>query len=283
MTVRGLGWIPDLPDIRDEKYTYKLALRHEIQEELPVRAMVCWHFTDKCPARNVDELPVFNQGATSSCTGQSTGNMIDLISGLRPRSRLELYWLGREAIGQTNLDQGAYLRDVIKGIADVGAGAEEYWPFDEKKVLTKPSAKVWESANKHKINTYNRLQNRQDYKSCLAAGFPFVIGFTCYEDFVSSDSSAAKVGIQNYPDGKSSLAGGHAVCVIGYDDDFRNSDWGKQGINAGVFVPSKVYIIRNSWGKDWGHKGNFAIDAAYLENVNLADDAWTVRYVKNSS
>ena len=276
MTNRGLGWRPDLPDIRDEKYAFKAALRHELVElsTLPVRKLVPWQYT---PTRTKDvlTLPVKDQTITNSCTGQSTSTMVDIISGWVPRSPLELYWFGRVEIGETDRDEGAYIRDVIKHAAVEGAGSESLWPFRADRVTVKPSNVELLSASRHKVKTYHRLVTRQDFLSCLAQGFPFVIGITCYDDFVTTGSYVDRTGVLLLPTG--SVQGGHAICCIGYDNDFRNSEWGKRAIAAGINVPDHVYIFRNSWGVDWGYKGNFAVDAVYIENNNLADDAWTVR------
>ena len=53
--------------------------------------------------------------------------------------------------------------------------------------------------------------------------------------------------------------GGHAMLNVGYDT-------GKQ-----------VYIVRNSWGTDWGDKGYCYFPFAYIENSQLADDFWVIR------
>lgn len=275
---KGLGWRPDVPDIRDEPFTYQCALRNELlsMDQIPVRNIVPWRYKEGTN-KEVSELPIFDQGQTSSCTGQSTGAMIDLVSGLVPRSRLLLYWYGREKIGETDQDNGAYIRDVIKGAADRGAGAERYWAFDEHRVTDRPEGQVLQSANKHKVQSYHRLQCREDYLSCLTQGYPFVIGFTCYGDFIANGGPADRFGILNYPEDINRNYGGHAVCVIGFDLQFQESEWARNAANAGLKVPNEVYIVRNSWGKEWGHEGNFAVDCAYFENNNLADDAWTVR------
>ena len=275
---KGLGWRPDLPDVRDEKYAFRTALRHELVPETsrPVRTLVPWRYSAHTK-KDVSQYHVWDQEASNSCTGHSVEVLITLQSGWVPRSRLELYWLGRKAIGEENLDNGAYIRDVIKGAADVGAGTETLWSFSMDRVTMAPSKSELLSASRHKVKSYHRLQTREDFLSCLAQGYPFVIGFTCYDDFVTPGGYVERTGVLLYPTAHQSEQGGHAVCVIGYDNDFRNSDWGKKAIAAGINVPSSVYIVRNSWGPDWGNKGNFAVDSSYFENTNLADDAWTVR------
>jgi C1A family cysteine protease len=58
------------------------------------------------------------------------------------------------------------------------------------------------------------------------------------------------------------VLGGHAVLCVGYDD------------------ATQRFIVRNSWGSNWGQAGYFTIPYAYLLNENLADDFWTISLVE---
>jgi C1A family cysteine protease len=64
------------------------------------------------------------------------------------------------------------------------------------------------------------------------------------------------------PKAKEKLLGGHAVMAVGYNDITQR------------------FIVRNSWGIDWGKKGYFTIPYAYLTNRNLADDFWCISKVE---
>jgi C1A family cysteine protease len=46
---------------------------------------------------------------------------------------------------------------------------------------------------------------------------------------------------------------------------------------AGYNDREKRFLIRNSWGSDWGRKGYFTMPFAYLADRNLSDDFWTIR------
>jgi C1A family cysteine protease len=36
------------------------------------------------------------------------------------------------------------------------------------------------------------------------------------------------------------------------------------------------FIVRNSWGEDWGDAGHFYIPYAYLTNPTLSSDMWCI-------
>jgi C1A family cysteine protease len=124
----------------------------------------------------------------------------------------------------------------------------------------KPHKQCYDNALKHKVVSYHRITRDLDQmKSCLVEGYPFVFGFTVYESFESA--AVAKSGVVNMPKPNEATVGGHAVLAVGYDDK------------------SKRFIVRNSWGTDWGQKGYFTIPYAYLMSEHLSDDFWTIRLI----
>ena len=48
---------------------------------------------------------------------------------------------------------------------------------------------------------------------------------------------------------------------------------------VGYDETKRVFIVRNSWGSDWGLNGYCLMPFEYLLNPQLAGDFWTVRSV----
>lgn len=263
-TNRGFGWRPDIPDFRDKLYRASKDTAVALAPALLIP-------DSRLP-------PVFDQGQTSSCVGNSTSVMATYVTKQIVRSRLFIYFEARRLIGETKSDEGCYIRDGIKVLANIGAPSEKTWAFNTKNVLLEPNAASTQEASTHKVAKYMRLQSRQDFRSCIAEGYPFVTGFTVYNNFMSDQ--VANTGVLQLPNASEKMQGGHAICVVGYDSNFKKSRWGVWARNKGLpdsQIPNDVYLIRNSWGSEWGYHGNFAIDAKYLENPNMSDDAWTIR------
>jgi C1A family cysteine protease len=245
------GWIPDLPDLRDRLY------------KVPRKATSLPPSVDlrsRCPV-------VYDQGSLGSCTANAIGAAIQFdqrkqkLAQTFVPSRLFIYYNERGLEGTIPTDAGATLRDGIKTVASLGACPEPLWPYVEEKFADRPPAQCYKIGKTHPAMQYSRLiQNLGQMKACLAAGYPFVFGFTVYESFESDE--VASTGVAPMPGVSEMVLGGHAVMAVGYDDK------------------SSRFLARNSWGLDWGMGGYFTMPYPYLADNNLADDFWTIRLVK---
>jgi C1A family cysteine protease len=157
-------------------------------------------------------------------------------------------------------DSGAQLRDGMKTLAKQGVCPETMWPYVLSQFATKPTAQCYTEAKKHLGITYMRVeQDVPQMRGCVAAGFPFIFGFTVYDSFESD--AVARTGNVPMPQGDEHVLGGHAMCVVGYDN------------------PKKLFIVRNSWGAGWGKNGYGTMPYAYFTNTDLSADFWTLRAV----
>jgi C1A family cysteine protease len=244
---RGYGWVPDLPDHRD--YFYSAVRR--VPRALP---------------KAVDLRPfcsqVEDQGALGSCTANALAGALEFLEKkdkvpFVDCSRLFIYYNERVIEHSTKYDNGAMIRDGIKTLAKQGVCSEKTWPYVIARFTVKPPAVCYKEALSRRLTSYHRIMTLDEMRTCLAEGFPFVFGFTVYESFESQQ--VAKTGTVSMPKPKERVLGGHAVLAVGYDDS------------------KKRFVVRNSWGTDWGMKGYFTMPYDYLADRNLSDDFWTVR------
>jgi C1A family cysteine protease len=248
---RWYGWVPDLPDNRDQMYAAPLQRLGPLPASVDLRG--------GCP-------PVYDQGALGSCTANAIAGALEFeqIKEAHPDvfvpSRLFIYYNERVLEHSVDQDSGAMIRDGIKSVSKLGAPHEALWPYVVAAFRTKPSAAAYKDGVKHVAILYQRLTPTLDQlRGCLASGFPFVFGFSVYESFESD--AVATTGVMPMPQPSEKLLGGHAVLAVGYD-------------NA-----TQRFLARNSWGATWAMNGYFTMPYDYLTTTNLSDDFWTIKQV----
>ncbi len=246
--VASYGWIPDLPDWRDRLYLVSPRIAQNLPPVVDLRPI--------CPPA------IYDQGNLGSCTANAIGAAIECarIAEGRPSvipSRLFIYYNERVIERTVRIDSGAMIRDGIKTIAKQGACDETTWPYIIEKFTRRPSKAAYAEALTHRVTAYERINGDLDaMRGALAAGHPFVIGFSVYTAFESI--KVARTGELNMPATRESALGGHAVLTVGYDDNSRR------------------FLVRNSWGADWGLGGYFTVPYTYWTDPGLAGDRWAI-------
>jgi C1A family cysteine protease len=204
--------------------------------------------------------PVEDQGNIGSCTGHAITSAIEIILKKKGKalelSRLFVYYQERLLEGTTRIDAGAYLRDGIKACYTWGTPQERLWAYNTRLFATKPTPAAYSEALTRKITRYERCTNFDSVKAALATGNPVVVGFTVYSSFMSS--TVTRTGKMTYPTAREKSMGGHAVCLVGYDD------------SRGVF------IAKNSWGSGWGDRGYFYMPYQVIQNQQMSSDFWVM-------
>lgn len=250
MDIPKYHWVPDPTDSRD--FQYELASIPIMPTKVDLRPWAS---------------PIDDQGNLGSCTGNAIAGAIDLIDHKTQGksiqvSRLFIYYQERLLEGTISRDNGAYIRDGIKACSHIGAPLETLWPYVIGRFAVNPSVVAYTDAARRKVTLYSQCSDINAVKNALAAGHPVVVGFQVYSSFESP--TVAKTGIMPYPDvAHETLLGGHAVCLVGYDDS-RN--W---------------FIARNSWGSTWGDGGYFYMPHQVIQNHGMSSDFWAINTVSN--
>lgn len=142
--------------------------------------------------------------------------------------------------------EGSYIIRAMEFMTQSGAVPYEQFPYTDQDCARQPDQQLLAEARLHRMRGFNRLtpgdrNNAVDLRSIkenLAQGAPVVIGMmvggTYMKDMMGQE-------VWNPTDEDKSLMGfgGHAQCVVGYND--------KQYGGA--------FLIMNSWGPSWGKNG----------------------------
>lgn len=208
---------------------------------------------------------VYDQGQLGSCTANAIaacyefGLLRQKLTNFNP-SRLFIYYNERDMEGHVGEDSGAEIRDGIKSLHTQGVCPEWQWPYDIQKFADKPSPECYVAAKgDHSIEYRRVVQTKEQLIACLNSGFPIAFGFVVYESFEGAD--VARTGQMPMPQAGEKVLGGHAVVVVGYLEE------------------RQCFVVRNSWGPEWGDAGYFYMPEAFLLDPSQCSDLWTVTLV----
>lgn len=191
-----------------------------------------------------------NQGQQGSCVAWSSayGARTVLEAASTGEAPNKLAFSPAFLYNQIKLDgcQGSYIIRAMETMTRVGAVPFNDFPYDDKDCEKQPNGQLINEASDFKMLGFNRLTttestngiNLHAVKEHLAKDVPVVIGMMVGGSFMQEMAGKA---IWHPTDDDNNMMGfgGHAMCVIGYDDR-------KEG---GAFE------VMNSWGKEWGNNG----------------------------
>lgn len=240
-------------DAADENFMFGATLSEEQYDKAQVFEPLAYGSFNQLP-RSIslqEHAPKpLHQGRQGSCVGWASAYAARTIlhSKATGQNPDQIAFSPAYLYNQIALDgcQGAYMLDAMRAMRQNGAVPFNEFGYTDRSCSTKPSGSVVNLGQQFRIKGYNRLTlggnnykpDIQAIKQNLAQGAPVVIGMQVGGSFMSR-----MVGqkVWRPTQGDYSLRGfsGHAMCVIGYDDN----------LEGGAFE------IQNSWGQDWGARG----------------------------
>lgn len=204
------------------------------------------------------DSPVEDQGMLGSCVANAITNSYELmqrkedISKFKELSKLYTYYHARYIEKSVDADYGVvYIKNALMAVKKFGICTEELWPYKINYFAKQPSPDCYADACTRRIPSYtyvntlnNMLENITEYK-------PIVIGMTVYKSFMNLTKSDPVVPLPTETDLE---VGGHAVTVVGYS------------------IPDSTFLIKNSFGVDWGNNGYALLPFEYVRLY--AFDKW---------
>ena len=192
---------------------------------------------------NLDYRPelqrVRNQGRQGTCYAQSAACMKEWQekrdNGFDEYMSPQFFYNNRpnKYDDNPNNDDGMYGRDVMKLLVSTGICRERVYKYGRIERKSDIPQNVYIDAMKYRVKSYARIESISALKESLVKNGPCLVGFPVYNyggRFWKKHSKFAQ------------REGGHAVTIVGY-------------ISGRPSPLDCGFIIRNSWGSDWGDEG----------------------------
>lgn len=193
---------------------------------------------------------VGNQGQQGSCVAWSSayGARTILEAARTGQNADQLKFSPAFLYNQIGLEgcQGSYILRAMEFMTKQGSVPYDVFPYSDQDCTEKPSGAMIQEAAQFKMRGFNRLTKGDNtdeidiraIKENLAQGAPVVIGMMVGQSYMQS-MMGKDVWYPEPGDASMMGFGGHAQCVVGYDDK-------KYGGS---------FLIMNSWGPEWGNNG----------------------------
>ena len=125
-------------------------------------------------------------------------------------------------------DRGMTSRDVMKILHENGCPREALYPYGKDESFDEIDDTVKEEAKNFTIKSYWKIQTISECKSALYYNGCCFISFPVYN---------FSMRFWKPRNSEETYLGGHAVAIVGYTND--------------------AFILRNSWGDNWGTKNGY--------------------------
>lgn len=178
-------------------------------------------------------------------------------------SRLFVYYNSRSRHDAADKDQGTAMYCAIESLKEYGACCEELWPNDREMIFEEPDESAYENASRFTITEAEFIETDLDlWRHTLAEGYPIAFALNTFQSFDEACKNRGRVPLPKASDNVRETHGWHAMLCVGYSDK------------------DKMFIVRNSWGTDWGEQGYCYIPYDYVIHKDYnGHDSWIIKAV----
>lgn len=207
-----------------------------------------------------------DQGVTGSCVGWAVADSVlrwHFVKGERiaPEQSLSarFVWMASKETDEfTSRPEsfiehaGTSLKAALQVVRKFGCVTEDTLPFEMNRLYGGTSTAFYMAASRFRINMFVRLNSIREWKQWLASRGPILIRVEVDRNWQLCQNGRLEF-YDPFPGGH--REGGHAAAIVGYTE-------------------SGEFIVRNSWGKQWGADGFAFATSLYADKA--VSEAWGV-------
>lgn len=178
-------------------------------------------------------------------------------------SRLFLYYNSRARHNNQHEDSGTLMYCAIESLIEHGACCEELWPNNEATIFEAPDQSAYENAVNFTITEAEFIETDLDvWRHTLAEGYPIAFALNLFESFNSATENRGRISLPKKSEHARETHAWHAMLCVGYSDKDR------------------MFIVRNSWGAEWGNEGYCYVPYDYVTHPDYnGHDSWIIKSV----
>jgi C1A family cysteine protease len=180
-------------------------------------------------------------------------------------SRLFLYYNARARQNCQNEDGGTQMYCAIESLKEYGACCEDLWLNDESLIFQEPDETAYENAANFTITEAEFIETDLDlWRHTLAEGHPIAFALNLFESFNNATENRGRISLPGKSENVRETHAWHAMLCVGYSDK------------------DQMFIVRNSWGADWGDQGYCYIPYDYVMHPDYnGHDSWIIKSVSS--
>lgn len=162
-----------------------------------------------------------------------------------------------------NEDSGSRFKPALDSLCKYGIAKEALCRYDENSYDKEPTQEAYDDAKKRLLRkAINVSRHVADIKSALEDGYPVAASFTLCPSFSNivqgfvpmPTKDEIEASVKDLETGENRHTS-HAMVIVGFDDKIG------------------CFLVRNSWGAEWGDHGYCYIPYSYIEDENLLNFA----------
>lgn len=248
-----------------EGHTYKLqgnTQEIDLEEEYQPMATV---------ATSIDLRKNFpavrDQGDMGACSAFALVGIFEYILKKNGQADIDLseqfvYYNVRKKEGASRVDAGSSFYNIVQSLKIDGVCLEHLFPYNPDNLSQEPPIEAIDDAQMRKVVVAKNVKKSlHDIKSAVFEGYPVAISLKIFNSFHPRN------GFIRIPSGmeiQGEQSGNHAMIICGYNDEAR------------------VFVVRNSWGSEFGDKGYCYIPYGYIENEALLNGACVITEISDT-